>query len=121
MTPEQLAGEALALVLGDDRATDAELSAVARTFTPYMLPAGPWPEPQPAGMTDDEHALVATLGRAAELLRRVIGNGPLAAHDWSEAAHHLHVLQAMGMRNLAARVYPDLYRPLGDVGAWDRD
>lgn len=64
-------------------------------------------------LTADEHEAVYLLGQAAGVIRRIIGDGPTAAHDWVEAAGRIHDLQHMVMSQAAARAYPDMYRLLG--------
>ena len=69
-------------------------------------------------LTPDEFEAMDLLGQAANAMRRVIGDGDQAAHDWSEAADKIHQLQSSVMAQAAARAYPDKFRPLG---GWPKD
>ena len=69
-------------------------------------------------LTDDEHEAMALSGRLANVIRKVIGSGPQAEHDWAEAAQRIHAIQHTILAQAAARAYPDLYRPLGGWPAW---
>ena len=64
-------------------------------------------------LTDDEHEAMRLSGELANVLRRVVGDGPCAEGDWNEMAGSIHDLQARVMGQAAARAYPDLFRPLG--------
>lgn len=65
-------------------------------------------------LTDEEHEALRLSGELANLLHRIIGDGPASATDWNEAAIHVHSVQHMVMRQAAARAYPELYRLLGE-------
>lgn len=64
-------------------------------------------------LTADEHEAMRLSGDLAGLLRRIIGKGNQAEHDWAEAAARIHAVQHMILAQAAARSYPGLYRPLG--------
>lgn len=76
------------------------------------------PDEQPELLTENEHEALSHLGRAANSIRLMLGDGPLADNDWSEAAADIHRLQHMVMAQAAARAYPDRYRLGGFFGAW---
>lgn len=64
-------------------------------------------------LTPDELEAVNLTADLANLMRRIIGEGPTADHDWSETAAQIHVLQSRIMGQAAARAYPDLFRLMG--------
>lgn len=64
-------------------------------------------------LTDDEMEALDITTKLAGLMRRIIGNGPNAHHDWSEIAATIHHLQHALMSQAAARAYPHLYRTMG--------
>lgn len=64
-------------------------------------------------LTPTEFEAMDLLGKAANAVRRVIGDGDQAEHDWSEAADKIHQLQTTVMAQAASRAYPEKYRPLG--------
>lgn len=64
-------------------------------------------------LTDVERRALACSSELSGLLRHIIGDGPQAANDWAEAAHHIHVLQRYVMSQAAARAFPTEYRALG--------
>jgi hypothetical protein len=66
-------------------------------------------------LTEDEHALMDTLGTAHGLFLKVHGNGPTRHSDMLEVTHLIHALQAVVMSQAAARAYPDKYRLLGET------
>lgn len=66
-------------------------------------------------LTDDELELMNKTAQVANLMYKVIGDGPQSEHDWAEAAHHIHNIQHMVMAQAAARAYPDLFRLMGKV------
>ena len=72
----------------------------------------------PEYMTADEHEAMEVTARLANLVKKIIGEGPQAAHDWAEAAQRIHAIQHTIMAQAAARAYPDRYRPLGGHPAW---
>ncbi len=71
-------------------------------------------------LTQDEHSAVYLLGKAAETIRRIIGEGSQSSHDWAEAASYIHILQRMVLAQAATRAYPDLYRALGETLKGDK-
>lgn len=64
-------------------------------------------------MTELEHEAMRLSGDLATCLKRIIGTGPQAEHDWAEAAQRIHAIQHTILAQAAARAYPGLYRPLG--------
>lgn len=66
-------------------------------------------------LTDDEHTAMRLSADLANVVRRIIGSGSPAEHDWNEAAQRIHAIQHTIMAQAAARAYPALYRPLGGV------
>lgn len=66
-------------------------------------------------MTDEEHEAMDLSVKLAMKLHQIIGDGPQASNDWAEAAQRIHDVQHMILRQCAARVYPDLYRLLGET------
>ena len=50
----------------------------------------------------------------AQLLRKIVGDGPNAYHDWVEATIHIHAIQNMVLSQAAARIYPNKFRLLGE-------
>lgn len=72
-------------------------------------------------LTQDEHDALTVSGELAGLIRRVIGDGPQAHNDWSEAAVLIHGLQHMVMAQAAARAFPNDYRLLGQVLSSDEE
>lgn len=64
-------------------------------------------------LTDDEHEAMRLSAELANVVHRIIGTGPQAAHDWNEAAQRIHAVQHMVMAQSAARSHPDRYRLLG--------
>lgn len=73
------------------------------------------PKPAPdAGLTELEYEAIEKSGELAQLLRKIIGDGPNAYHDWVEATIHVHAIQNMILSQVAARAYPDKFRPLGE-------
>lgn len=66
-------------------------------------------------LTDEEHEAMALSAQLANLVRRIIGDGPQAEHDWNEMAQRIHAIQHTVLAQAAARAYPALYRPLGGV------
>ena len=64
-------------------------------------------------LTQDELDCIEALGECAGRLRRIIGDGPCAHHDWAEVADKIHQLQAMVMAQAAVRAFPERFRPLG--------
>ncbi len=61
-------------------------------------------------LTEVEHEALALSGQLANKLRSIIGSGPCADADWTEAAQMIHGIQAFVMSQAAARAYPDRYR-----------
>ena len=64
-------------------------------------------------LTDVELAAVDLTGQLARLVRQIIGDGPNAAADCTEAAHRIHAVQDLILAQAAARAYPERYRLLG--------
>jgi len=71
-------------------------------------------------LTPDELEAIDLLSRASSAIRRVIGVGPHATHDWADAATWIHNLQHAVMAQAAARAYPDRFRLLGQDGEWSK-
>ena len=67
-------------------------------------------------LTPDEHLAMETSAELANLVRKIIGDGPEADLDWAEAMYRIHAVEQMILAQAAARAFPDLYRPLG---GWD--
>ena len=63
---------------------------------------------------DELHALDLT-AQLANVVRKGIGNGPTAEHDWAEMAAQIHQIQHVVMAQAAARAYPERFRLLGGV------
>jgi hypothetical protein len=68
-------------------------------------------------LTPDEHEAMRLSAALANVVRRIIGDGPQAEHDWNEAAQRIHAVQHMVMAQAAARCYPERYRLLGGTVA----
>lgn len=66
-----------------------------------------------AGLTELEHDAIEKSGELAQLMRKIIGDGPNAYHGWVEATIHIHAVQNMILSQAAARAYPDNFRLLG--------
>lgn len=66
-------------------------------------------------LTEEELEALRLSGKLAERMRRIIGDGPTASHDWSEIAQCIHALQHAIMAQAAARAYPNEFRLLGGV------
>lgn len=66
-------------------------------------------------LTSDEMVALQHLTDAARTIRRIIGEGPQAIHDWAEAASRIHDLQHLVMAQAAARAYPGAFRLLGEA------
>jgi len=64
-------------------------------------------------LTPDEHLAMETSAQLANLVRKIIGDGPDADWDWGEALYRIHAVEQMILAQAAARAFPDLYRPLG--------
>lgn len=64
-------------------------------------------------LTPAEHAFVALIGQAANLLNKIIGDGPQKVNDWNELVAPLHVLQRTVGAQAAGRAFPGMYRLLG--------
>ena len=67
-------------------------------------------------LTPDEHLAMATSAELANLMRKIIGDGPEADFDWAEALYRIHAVEQMILAQAASRAFPDRYRPLG---GWD--
>jgi hypothetical protein len=61
---------------------------------------------------DEQHALDLT-AELAGTVRRIIGDGPQAEHDWAECARIIHDIQCRILAQLASRTDPPYCRPLG--------
>ncbi len=73
------------------------------------------PKSKPDALLSDlEHEAIEKSGELAQLMRKLIGEGPNAYHDWVEATIHIHALQNMILSQAAARAYPDKFRLLGE-------
>lgn len=73
--------------------------------------------PKPTGgaaLSELEHEAIEKSGELAQLMRKIIGDGPNAYHDWVEATVHIHAIQNMVLSQAAARAYPDTFRLLGE-------
>lgn len=64
-------------------------------------------------LTDLELEALETTGLLARQLRSIIGTGPTAQADWSEAAAEIHVIQHRIMAQAAARAMPNRFRLMG--------
>ena len=69
-------------------------------------------------LTELEHETIELLGQVATNMRRIItqaspANDISARGDTNEMVGWIHVLQHMVLSQAAARIYPELYRPLG--------
>jgi hypothetical protein len=63
-------------------------------------------------LTDEERQALYHLSQAANLLRAITMPGEYPG-DWAEAAAALHVLQRMIISQVAVRLFPEEFRPLG--------
>lgn len=68
-------------------------------------------------MTEEEHELVASLGRCAGSFRRIMHrrDSRVAIADVGEAVDKIHQLQNMVLAQAAARAYPERYRLMGQM------
>lgn len=82
----------------DDRQLDTLADAVLQT----ILPA-------------DILQAIAKTDELAGMLRRLCGKGVMADHDWAEFANLIHSIQARLIAQIAARAFPDRFRPLGET------
>lgn len=64
-------------------------------------------------MSDREHALARKLGSLANDFNDIMTRGIAYDEDYREVVYHIHALQNMVMAQAAARMYPNMYRPLG--------
>lgn len=78
------------------------------------------PEPAAPALTSTELEALDLSGKLADLLSQVVAPGPTAAQDTAELHHHVHAIQRYVGSQAAARAYPERFRLLGDVGAWNR-
>ena len=67
-------------------------------------------------LTPDEHLAMETSAQLANLVRKIIGDGPEADLDWAESDVSHSRCGANDPRPVAARAFPDLDRPLGGWG-----
>lgn len=65
--------------------------------------------------TPDEIEAMELIGQFAGAMRRIIGDGPNAEHDWNEVAAEIHHLQGRVLMQVAARA--GFCRPLGGTHA----
>lgn len=65
-------------------------------------------------LTYTEVAAVEQLGALAGMLGAIVADGPTREADLRELIGHVHALQAYVLGQAAARVYPDLFRLLGE-------
>lgn len=68
-------------------------------------------------LTEEEKSLLDTLSRVSISFSKVIGDGASRQGDYAEAVHHIHALQNMVLSQVAARVYPENFRLMGEVFA----
>ena len=61
----------------------------------------------------EKHALNLAGELFAYLSLNVVGDGSTRKQDLAEVAFHIHAIQNMVMAQSAARVHPELCRPLG--------
>lgn len=66
-------------------------------------------------LTPEEHEVMDMTANLANALRRVVGDGPHAAHDWNEIAAPIHTIQHHVLAQAAARAYPERYRLMGQT------
>jgi hypothetical protein len=60
--------------------------------------------------TPAEMAALLLTRELASVLRQICGDGA----DWEELVDHLHVIQRAVGSQIAARIFPDVLRPLGE-------
>lgn len=70
-------------------------------------------------LTDEELEAIELMGRVADLLAVIVAPGATAEQDTLELHHHVHAIQRAIGSQAAARAYPQRFRQLGDVGAWN--
>lgn len=51
----------------------------------------------------------------ANLIGKIVGDGPSRTGDMNELAHHIHIIQRYIMSQAAARSYPETFRLLGET------
>jgi hypothetical protein len=66
-------------------------------------------------LSEIELRAMACTAELANLLGKVVGNDRTRAHDLAELVHHVHAIQHAVMAQAAARVYPAMFRRLGEV------
>ncbi len=67
-------------------------------------------------LTDCEKELIARLGQIyTDAVQQVIDHGPTRNADITELSGKIHDIQHMIMSQAAGRLYPELYRTLGNL------
>lgn len=66
-------------------------------------------------LTLDELRVMDLTTEIANLMTRVIGDGPTRSGDLNELVRHVHGIQHMVMAQSSARAYPERFRLLGEV------
>jgi hypothetical protein len=64
-------------------------------------------------LTADEHEAIDLTGQLANLMGRIVGEGPTRTGDLNEVVQRIQAIQHMILAQAAARAYPDRYRLLG--------
>lgn len=64
-------------------------------------------------LTTQELEAMDMTAQLANKIHEIIGDGPTASADWSEAAAEIHVIQHRIMAQAAARAYPERFRLMG--------
>lgn len=77
---------------------------------------GPKPTPEDPGiLTELEHRAVRMTAELYNILCQITGADRSRYPDMGELVHHVHAIQRAILAQAAARVYPNLYRLLGEV------
>jgi len=66
-----------------------------------------------------EREVMALTAELANAVGRVVGNDRTRHADLAELTAHIHAIQHAIMSQAAARAYPERFRLLGEVGAWE--
>lgn len=64
-------------------------------------------------LTPDELRALDLITDVANMMGRIVGDGPMRDYDMNELALHIHALQRDIMKQAAARAYPSKFRLLG--------
>jgi hypothetical protein len=65
------------------------------------------------GLTAQEKDAIGLTVELADMLDRIVGDGPTRDADLTELISHVHAIQRSIMAQAAARAYPDKFRLLG--------